>query len=139
VNYETTVQVSTDPATLWKTLVDVGAWPTWTASMDKVERLDGGELRVGSTARVKQPGLPTSTWRVTELQPGTSFTWESSSPGLTTRGGHDIASDGAATILTLTLAQHGPLAGLVGLVTGRRARRYVDMEAEGLRRAAESG
>jgi uncharacterized protein YndB with AHSA1/START domain len=138
MDYRRTVQVATDPATLWDGLVDVEAWPKWTASMQRVERLDAGDLHVGSAARVKQPGFLPSTWRVTELEPGRSFTWQSSSPGITTRGEHLIANDGATTTLTLTLHQRGPLASLVGLLAGRRSRRYVDMEAEGLRRAAEA-
>ena len=39
----------------------------------------------------------------------------------------------------LRLVQTGPLAAPVWLLMGRLVRRYVDLEAEGLRRRAESG
>jgi hypothetical protein len=105
--------------------------------MQNVSRLDRGELRLGSTAEVKQPGMSTAIWAVSELDPGRSFAWTSQSVGVTTVGGHVVepASDGAR--LTLTVRQTGPLAGTIGLLFGRRIRRWIGLEAEGFRRAAE--
>jgi hypothetical protein len=39
--------------------------------------------------------------------------------------------------ISVTLDQHGPLAGLTGLLAGRRVHRYLAMELDGFRRAAE--
>jgi len=47
-------------------------------------------LAVGSEAVVRQPGLPRTRWRVTELEPGHSFTWESAAGGVTTAGSHIV-------------------------------------------------
>jgi uncharacterized membrane protein len=132
------IPADTSPEDVWRLFVDLERWPEMTKSMREVRRLDSGPLRVGSEAVVRQPGLPRTRWRVTELEPGHSFTWESAAGGVTTAGSHIVEADGRGAMITLTLSQHGPLAGVVGVLVGRRARRYVSMEAEGFRRTAES-
>lgn len=123
---------------MWAELTDVGRWPDWTDSMTSVTLLDRGPLRVGSRARIKQPGMPAMTWQVTELVEGESFTWVSGSPGLRTTGTHRLTADGDGTTrLTLAIHFDGPLAGLVGRLFAGRTRRYLRMEADGLKAASE--
>lgn len=138
MEYEVSIPADTSPEDVWRLFVDLERWPQMTKSMREVRRLDSGPLRVGSEAVVRQPGLPPTRWRVTELEPGHSFTWESAAGGVTTVGSHIVKADGQRAMITLTLSQHGPLAGVLGVLVGRRARRYVSMEAEGFRRTAES-
>ncbi len=99
------------PELIWSTLGDVEGWPDWTDSVTEVERLDDGDLGVGSRARVKQPGMPRLVWEVTECAPGEVFSWAAKVPGVTTTGGHRLAPgvDGSVTV-TLTLDQEGLLA-----------------------------
>jgi uncharacterized protein YndB with AHSA1/START domain len=140
MQFETTVQIDAPVEAVWAALVDVGRWPEWTESMQDVGWLGDDGLRLGARARIKQPGTPALTWTVTELDEGRAFAWEASSAGVTTIGTHVVA--GAAgqpgSTLTLGLQQAGALAGLVGALTGARTRRFVQMEADGLKRAAES-
>ena len=139
MQFETTVEIDVPAEAVWSALVDVPRWPEWTESMQDVRWLDDGGIRVGARARVKQPGMPPLTWTVTALDPGREFDWEASSPGVKTIGGHTVGSSGAqASTLTLSLTQSGVLARLVGALTGARTRKYVQMEANGLKRAAES-
>jgi len=133
------IPAGTSPEDVWRLFVDLERWPEMTKSMREVRRLDSGPLRVGSEAVVRQPGLPRTRWRVTELDFGRSFTWEAAAGGVTTAASHIVEADGQGAMITLTLSQHGPLAGVLGVLVGRRARRYVSMEAEGFRRTAESG
>lgn len=118
---------------VWAVLSDVERWPEWTPSMRVVERLDDGEFRVGSSARIKQPALPRVVWTVTEVVPGRSFTWEARSGGVHTKGVHTVEADGDASRVTLGIDQRGPMSWLVTLLYARRTKRYVAMEAEGLR------
>ncbi|VBA60332.1 hypothetical protein LAUMK191_05462 [Mycobacterium attenuatum] len=54
-------------------------------------------------------------------------------------GGRPTREDGDGVRTTLELSMAGPLAWLADLIAGSRVRSYVDMESNGLKRAAESG
>jgi uncharacterized membrane protein len=138
VEHRVTTAVGAPAEEVWRLFVDVERWPEMTKSYREVRRMDGGPLRVGSEAIVKQPRLPRARWRVTELEPGRSFTWQTGSGGLTTAGGHVVEANGQGSVITLTLRQHEPLARLVHALVGRRARRYLSMEMDGFRQTAES-
>jgi uncharacterized protein YndB with AHSA1/START domain len=139
MRYEIEVPVDASPEAVWAVLADVERWPEWTPSMTLVRRLQDGPFGVGSTVRVRQPRLPQAVYTVTEHDPGQAFTWTATSPGVTTVAGHHVVprEEGHSTV-RLTLGQSGPLAPLVGLLAGRLARRYVTMEAEGLKRHCEA-
>ena len=128
-----TVKIAAPPAEVWAVFMDVESWPTWTESMRQVRRLDEGPLREGSRVEIAQPGFPKAVWDVTELVDERSFTWESTVPGLRSLGHHEVRAEGEGCVVTLRLSQSGPLAGVMGLVFGRRTRRYVEVEADGLR------
>jgi hypothetical protein len=119
----------------------VERWHEWTASITSVVPLDTSEtFGAGSRARVKQPGFPGATWTVTEWTPDENFTWTARAPGVTTVADHGLtpSPDGTTTTLTLRLRQSGTLGGLIGLIFGSRTRRYVGMEAEGLKARTEA-
>jgi uncharacterized membrane protein len=130
--------VDAPPEAVWRLFVDVERWPQMTKSTTEARLVDGGPLRVGSQAIVKQPRLPRVRWKVTELEPGRSFTWEYSSPGLTSVGGHTVEADGQGSVVTLTLRMHGPLSGPMYALVRGMSHRYITMEAEGFKRTAES-
>lgn len=134
---QTRIAIAAAPADVWQALVDVADWPRWTASMDSVEPLDPGPLRLGSRARVKQPGMPPLVWRVSEITEGRSFAWQARSAGVVTTGNHVLSPTAQGTSLLLTLEQRGPLAGLIRLLMSSRTRRYLGLEAAGLKACAE--
>jgi uncharacterized membrane protein len=150
VHHETSIEIAASPDLVWSTLTDVERWPEWIRSVSEVERLDAGDFGAGSRARVKQPGMLRLVWEVTEYVPGKVFSWASKAPGVTTTGGHRLVADpsgagsgddlpGDRVAVTLTLDQEGPLAPVIWRLTGSRSRRYVQMEADGLKRRCESG
>ncbi|ROS43990.1 SRPBCC family protein [Amycolatopsis thermoflava] len=140
MQFEVTRRIDAVLDTVWAVLSDVAKWPSWTASMSSVRLRTPGRLRVGSEAVVKQPGLAPLVWRVTELTDRQSFTWQAQARGVTSIGWHRLTADGdGAVTAVLGVEQRGPLAPLAGLLFGARIRRFVTMEADGLRRAAESG
>ncbi len=128
---EVTISIDAPAERVWAILADVERWPTWTASVTSVE-LDG-PLAVGASATVRQPKLPVTTWTVSELVPGRSFTWGSQAPGSRAVGEHEVTPTGDATCsVRLALDQHGPLGTLFGLLYRGLTKRYVQMEADGL-------
>jgi uncharacterized membrane protein len=138
MRFEQTITAGAPRTRAWEALIDVTTWPRWTKSMREVRPLDGDALTLGHRFQVKQPGLPTLIWRVSEVAVGESFTWESRSPGVRTSGFHRLATNpDGTTQITIGVDQSGPLAGLVSLLTGSRTRRFLAMEAAGLKAASE--
>ncbi len=133
-----TVDIAAPPERVWQILLDVESWPRWTTSMRSVRRLDPGPLRIGSRARIKQPGLPVMVWEVTELDEGTGFSWVARSPGVDATGLHQVEAAPSGSQLTLTVSWTGVFAGLAGALAGKRTREYLTLEADGTRAAAEA-
>ena len=138
MRYETRMRIDAPPAEVWAVLADVERWPAWTPSVTGVQRLDSGPLRVGSRTRLRQPGFPPTVWEITELEPARSFCWAARTAGMTTLAEHYLspAPDGGTEAVT-RIGQDGLLAPVADLLWGRRARRYVDQEAAGLKRHCE--
>ncbi|GAA2704407.1 SRPBCC family protein [Micromonospora olivasterospora] len=140
MRFEVATEISADVERVWAVLADVERWPEWTASVRSARRLEPGPLTVGSTARLEQPRLRTAVWRVVAAEPPHGFVWVSRAPGVRTRGGHRIVPLGDGRVrVELTLEQSGLLARPVGWRYGELVRRYLGMEAEGLRRRCEQG
>ncbi len=138
MRYEETITAGAAQARVWEALAAVTTWPRWTESMQEVQPLDGGDLTLGHRFRIKQPGMPPLVWRVSAVQAGESFTWETRSPGVRTSGFHRLAANpDGTTRITLVVDQTGPLAGLLNLLMGARTRRFLALEAAGLKAASE--
>lgn len=133
-----TVTIAALPERVWELIIDVERWPERIPTVIAVARLDAGTLVVGSRTRLQQPRLPTAVWTVTELTDGSSYTWESSSPGVTVTASHVVEphSDGSRLALALTVS--GPLSGIGWLLTRPLTTRYVETEAASIKRAAEA-
>lgn len=137
MHYTRTDSIAARPADVWAVLTDLEHWPDWTASMREITRLDSGPLRVGSTARVRQPAGRPSVFTITELVDERSFTWTASAAGMRSTGYHELMPTDAGVRAVLTFALTGPMAWLGRLAAAGRIRRYVDMEADGLKRESE--
>ncbi len=139
LHIETSVDIDAKAADVWSVLVEVERWPEWTESVSEVQRLDTGGLTTASKVRLKQPRLPAMVWRVTEIEPPTSFSWSASGGGVTTTAGHLVRAGQDGTVrVTLSIDQHGPMARVLGLFTSGLTRRYLHMEAQGLKRRCEA-
>lgn len=122
----------------WRVVTDIERMPEWTASMRRVQRLDAGELRVGSRAHIEQPGLRPATWTVTRLEPGHLFEWETVSPGVRVVGTHTIEAQGDALCCSTEIRMSGWLAPLLARLLRARVARYIGMELEGWKRRSET-
>ncbi|MEU8299000.1 SRPBCC family protein [Micromonospora sp. NPDC048909] len=139
MDYAETITTSAGLDRAWAALADVTTYPRWTASMSSVEPLDGGALTVGHRFRIRQPGLPTTVWRVCDVQPGVSFAWAATAPGVRTVAQHSLHAEADGTTrISLGIRQTGTLARLIALLTAAKTRRYMRMEAAGLKAAAET-
>jgi uncharacterized membrane protein len=135
---DVTIDISAPPEVVWAVLADVQSWPTWTASITSIRPLSPDPLQVGSRVRIRQPRLPATVWTVSELVEGEGFTWTSTGPGVRTRASHRVVRTADGSRAALSIDQAGVLGWLVGRLYGGLTRRYVEMEAAGLKQRSES-
>lgn len=132
------IEIEAPASVVWTVYADVEHWSDWTASVDRVVGLDGAQLAVGRRFEIKQPRFPKLVWEVTEVDPGRSWTWVQRSPGGTTVAVHEVVDlGGGRTDVRQRLDQGGPIGALVGRLTAGITRRYLAMEAAGLKARSE--
>lgn len=138
---ESGIEIDAPAGVVWEVFSDVERWPEWTASVTRLVALDGPELFVGNRFEIKQPRMPKLVWAVTDMSPGASWTWVQRSPGGLTVARHDVLPGGGdsegRTRIHQRLEQRGPVGALVGLLMRSMTRRYLDLEAEGLKARCE--
>ncbi len=113
---------------VWELVTDVTSWPEYMPTVQSVERLEEGPLRLGARALIKQPGQQRALWTVTEFTPGHTFTWESRRQGVMMTGSHRVEADDAGTRSTLVLTMSGPLAPVLGRMLAPLMRRVLRTE-----------
>lgn len=138
MRYEHTLLIEAPIDRLWHLTTDITAWPTFMPTIQRLTRLDDGPLRVGSTARIKQPAQPAAVWTVTQLAPTHQFTWETSRRGLRMTGGHHLEATPTGTRNTLTLELTGAGARLFALLFGAAIRHSLRTENAAFERKATS-
>ncbi len=139
MDIERTVDIAAPPQKVWTVVTDIKCWSEWTTSVTSVELLSGAPFYSGSQARIRQPRLPVMVWTVTAFEPGRYFEWQNIRPGLKSVAGHRVESRGSDRArVTLSVGWTGPLAPLVRLLYGKLSRRYVETEAQGLKRRCEA-
>lgn len=135
---EHALEIEAPPERLWALTVAVEAWPTFTPTVTSVERLDEGPLRVGSRARLVQPGQGPRVWTVTALEPPRRFAWSTRLLGVTMTGSHELEATDRGTRNVLCVELSGRAARLVGLLLRIPIARSIARENAALRKAAES-
>lgn len=130
------VAASTDR--VWELVGDVERWGKILPTMQQVSRVGAGDqVGVGARFEVRQPGLRSAVYEITEWAPGSGFTWVSSAPGVRTTATHWLSAEHGETRLALGVAWSGPLAPVVRLLLGSRTRRMVEQEGDTFVRLAQ--
>lgn len=133
-----TIEIAAAPARVWAVLSDFENWPQWTPSVRSVRRLDAGPVGAGNRVRICQPKFPPAVWEVTEFQPDHHFSWHSSAPGIQVVATHVIEPTTTGSRVTLALHYRGWFGKLLAHLTRGITRRYLEMEANGLKRQSET-
>jgi uncharacterized membrane protein len=139
MRFETSIDIDAPQQRVWDVLSDIEGWPQRVETVETVELLTPAPLARGSRVRLKQPKLPEGTWDVTVWDAPAYFEWTQKTGGTTSVAGHrvDALGDGRAR-LTLTLDMRGLLIPIIGLFYKDLTNRYMRLEAEGMKRAAET-
>jgi len=139
MRFEKSIEIDAPPERVWQVLSDLEAWPQRIETVDTAELLTPAPITTGSRVRLKQPKLPEGIWDVTVWDAPSYFEWTQKTSGVTSVAGHrvDPLGQGRAR-LTLTLEMRGLLIPIIGLFYRDLTNRYMTLEAEGMKRAAES-
>jgi uncharacterized membrane protein len=139
MRFEQSIDIDASQQRVWDVLSDLESWPQRIETVDVVELLTPTPVGESSRVRLKQPRLPEGTWDVTVWDAPSYFEWRQKSGGATSVAGHRVeALEEARSRLTLTLDMRGPLVPIVALFYKGLTNRYMTMEAQGMKRAAES-
>jgi uncharacterized membrane protein len=139
MRFEQSIDIDARQQRVWDVLCDLEAWPQRIETVDVVELLTPAPVGEGSRVRLKQPRLPEGTWDVTVWDAPSYFEWRQKSGGVTNVAGHrvEVLEEGRSR-LTLTLDMRGLLVPVVALFYKGLTNRYMTIEAQGMKRAAES-
>ena len=137
-DFSVSVQINASSERVWAVMRDVERWHEWTPTITSVQWLNGGPLRVGARAKVQQPRLPPAEWLVTAVDEGCGFDWESRAPGIRVLGRHWVEPTSAGSRVTLSIQYSGIFGNILGRVLASINRRYIALEADGLKRRAEA-
>jgi uncharacterized membrane protein len=139
MRFEKSIDIEAPQQRVWDVLTAIEAWPQRIETVDSVELLTPAPITKGSRVRLRQPRLPEGTWDVTVWDAPSYFEWTQKSGGATIVGGHRVEALGAGRArLTLTIDMRGLLIPIIGRVYKDLTNRYMNLEAEGMKREAES-
>ena len=135
--YRTSIDINAPAERVYAVMIDIDRWHEWTASITSITRLAGAAFVVGTRAMVRQPKLPPATWTVSKIELGRGFEWINTAPGLKVTGHHFVEPTPNGSRATLGLSYEGIFGGLLARLTRGITRRYIAMEAAGLKARAE--
>jgi uncharacterized membrane protein len=139
MHFEKSIEIDASQLRVWEVLSDLEAWPQRIETVDTVELLTPAPISKGSRVRLKQPKLPEGTWDVTVWDAPSYFEWTQKESGVTSVAGHGVEALGEGRArLTLTLDMRGHLIPVIGLFYKGLTNDYMSLEAEGMKRAAET-
>jgi uncharacterized membrane protein len=139
MRFERSIDIDAPQQRVWDVLSDLDAWPRRIETVEEVELLTAAPLATGSRVRLKQPKLPEGVWDVTIWDAPAYFEWTQKGGGITNVAGHRVeALSESKARLTLTLDMRGLLVPIFGRFYKGLTERYMTLEAEGMKRAAES-
>jgi hypothetical protein len=139
MHFEESIDIDAQQERVWEVLSDLEAWPRRIETVDVVELLTPAPISKGSRVRLKQPKLPEGTWDITVWDAPFYFEWQQKSGGITSIAGHrvEMLEEGRSR-LTLSLDMRGLVIPIIGLFYRGLTNRYMTIEAQGMKRAAES-
>ena len=139
MHFEKTIEIDAPQQRVWDVLSDLEAWPGRIETVDVVELLTPAPITKGSQVRLKQPKLGEGTWDITVWDAPSRFEWTQKTGGITSVAGHQVEALGEGRArLTLTLDMRGFLIPVIALFYKGLTNRYMNLEVEGMKRAAET-
>lgn len=134
-----TRRIAAPAPAVWPVLAGVSAWPEFIGPVEAVTPLDGPNLKPGARFEVRQKGVRTTVWTVTELDPSRRFAWEAEAGGVSLRAEHRMEPAGPrATELTISFELSGALGRAAAVLMRGKAERFIEAELDGVLARAEA-
>jgi carbon monoxide dehydrogenase subunit G len=138
MHVEHTIEIDAPVEVVWQVTEAIEAWPNWTPTITSIRKETAGPIRIGSVARVKQPGQAESKWIVTEIVPERRFAWQMKTRMLQMTAVHDLEPTVDGTRCVLRIDASGVLATVLGPLMAGALRRALASENAGLKRHCEA-
>jgi len=135
---ENKIHIESPLEVVWSVTENIENWPKWTPTVESIKRNEQGQLGVGSTALLKQPGLPATIWTVTDYVRGELFSWESRSRGITTKASHKLTTSDSGTQNVLSVEISGLILLFLWPLIRFKVRRLLEQENAGLKKHCET-
>lgn len=130
---EVDITIAAPPRRIWDATIDIEQAPAWNPTLTAAEKLDEGPVRVGTRARLTQPGNRPAIWTVTKLEEDREYVWETRALGMVVTATHLIEPRGQGTHLTLAIDIAGPTRVLFGWLVRRVSYKFLPQEAAALK------
>ena len=139
MQWDNSITIDAPASVVWGLNVDVERWPSMTPTVQSARRLEPGPLRLGSSARIKQPGQTAAVWTVTHFVDGREFAWQTKRLGMIMEGRHVVDPlDAHRCRSTLSVRVTGFGSRLVGALIGRAIAKALRLENQGFKTHALS-
>ena len=135
--FSISVDIAAAPDRVWEVMKDVAHWHEWTSSVTNIRKMGRGPLGVGSRMLIRQPKLPASLWKITDVRDGQGFTSVTGTPFMRVTAQHTVRPSAGGTTVTLSVRFSGLLGSLVAQWTSSLNERYLGLEAAGLKKRCE--
>ncbi len=136
--FSISIDINAPAERVFEVMTDVERWHEWTPSVTSVKLQQPGPLAVGRKAVIRQPKFPPALWTISAIEPGRSFTWINRAPGLLVTAHHGAEPTPNGSRARLSLRYDGIFGGLLAWMTEGITKRYLFMEAGGLKARAEN-
>jgi hypothetical protein len=136
---EQTASIRCKPDQIFRILIDVSHWNTWTKSIIDIIILKHTDFDIGSKIKVLQPKLFPAIWTVTEISENKCIAWEKKSFGLKMTANHLIEELPEISTVKLQVIYSGFLAPVIYKLTSQLTETYLTMEITGLKARCEDG
>jgi len=139
MRFEESIDIDAQQQRVWHVLSDLEAWPRRIETVEVVELITPAPVAEGSRVLLKQPKLPAGTWDITVWDSPSYFELRQKSGGVTSVAGHRVeVLERDRSRLTLSMDMRGVLVPVIGLFYRSLVTRYMSIEAQGMKLAAES-
>ena len=136
--FSLSIDIAASADRVFEVMSDVERWHEWTPSVNSIKLQQPGPLATGGRALIRQPKFPPALWTITAIERGRSFTWISRAPGVRVIAHHTAVPTSTGSRATLSLRYEGIFGGLLAWMTEGITKRYLFMEAGGLKARSEN-